>query len=112
LGDLVLDPGLKAQLGFDGVEAADLVLMVVPAQATRETLQMLGADGLAGKPVVLCAKGFERGSNARQSEILAKMAPGAEPFVLSGPSFAHDVAAGKPTAVTLAGPDVERAEEI
>jgi glycerol-3-phosphate dehydrogenase (NAD(P)+) len=112
LGDLVLDPGLRAQLGFECVEGADLVLMVVPAQATRETLQMLGADALAGKPVVLCAKGFERGSNSRQSEILAELAPDAEPFVLSGPSFAHDVAAGKPTAVTLAGPDVERAEEI
>lgn len=112
LGDLVLDAGIKAQSGFAGIGQADIVLMVVPAQATRETLALIGADALGEKPVVLCAKGFERGSNLRQSEILAELAPEAEPLVLSGPSFAHDVAAGKPTAVTLAGPNVERAEEI
>lgn len=112
LGDLVLDAGIRAQVGFEGIENADLILMVVPAQATRETLNAIGAKALAHKPVALCAKGFERGSNLRQSEILAALAPDAEPFVLSGPSFAHDVAAGKPTAVTLAGPNVERAEAI
>ncbi len=112
LGDLVLDPGIAAQTGFAGLEDAHLVLMVVPAQATRETLTAIGRGALGGKPVILCAKGFERETNRRQSEILAELAPDAEPFVLSGPSFAHDVAAGKPTAVTLAGPAVERAEEI
>lgn len=112
LGDLVLDARLRAQIGFAGLEAADIVLMVVPAQATRETLEAIGPEVLAGKPVVLCAKGFERASNRRQSEILSALAPKAEPFVLSGPSFAHDVAAGKPTAVTLAGPDAGRAEAI
>lgn len=112
LGELRLDPDITAQTGFEGLEAAVLVLMVVPAQATRATLGSIGAGPLAGKPVILCAKGLERGTNLRQSEILAALAPKAEPFVLSGPSFAHDVAAGKPTAVTLAGPDVERAEEI
>src|SRR5690606_31011152 len=112
LGDLVLDAGIRAQTGFAGLEQADLVLMVVPAQATRKTLEAIGAEALAGKPVVLCAKGFERGTNRRQSEILAELAAGAEPFVLSGPSFAHDVAAGKPTAVTLAGEKIERAEDV
>ena len=112
LGDIALDPALVAQIDFDGLEAADAVLMVVPAQATRATLEAIGGERLAGKPVILCAKGLEAGSNDRQSQLLAEMAPEAEPFVLSGPSFAHDVAAGKPTAVTLAGPQVSRAEEI
>ncbi|WP_196260218.1 NAD(P)H-dependent glycerol-3-phosphate dehydrogenase [Pelagibacterium limicola] len=112
LGDIVLDPALEAQIGVAGLEEADLVLMVVPAQATRETVAAIGPKRLAGKPVVLCAKGFEKGSNRRQSEILAQCAPDAEPFVLSGPSFAHDVALGKPTAVTLAGRAVERAEAV
>ncbi|WMT92427.1 NAD(P)H-dependent glycerol-3-phosphate dehydrogenase [Pelagibacterium sp. H642] len=112
LGDIALDAGLMAQTDFAGLEDADAVLMVVPAQATRATLGALGGDILAAKPVILCAKGLEAGSNDRQSQILAEMAPKAEPFVLSGPSFAHDVAAGKPTAVTLAGPDAARAEEI
>lgn len=111
LGDIALDPKLKAQGDTKGIETADLVLLVVPAQASRATLGTI-AEGIEGKPVVLCAKGFEMGTNLRQSEILAEFAPGAEPFVLSGPSFAHDVAAGKPTAVTLAGPDAARAEAV
>lgn len=112
LGDIALDPGLVARTDHAGIAEADAVLMVVPAQASRATLAAIGGESLAGKPVILCAKGLEVGTNERQSRILAEMAPEAEPFVLSGPSFAHDVAAGKPTAVTLAGPDAERAEEI
>jgi glycerol-3-phosphate dehydrogenase (NAD(P)+) len=112
LGDIALDPGLVARTGFEGLDGVDAVLMVVPAQATRATLGAIGSDILGGKPVILCAKGLETGSNDRQSQILAEMAPAALPFVLSGPSFAHDVAAGKPTAVTLAGPDAEQAEEM
>lgn len=112
LGEIALDPGLCAQTGFSGLADAEAVMLVVPAQATRATLQAIGPKPLAGKPVILCAKGFETTTNARQSEILGQNAPQAEPFVLSGPSFAHDVAAGKPTAVTLAGPDSDRAETI
>lgn len=112
LGDIALDPALRAQTDHSGIADADAVLMVVPAQASRATLAAIGSENLAGKPVILCAKGLESGTNERQSRILAELAPEAEPFVLSGPSFAHDVAAGKPTAVTLAGPDAERAEDI
>lgn len=110
--DIVLSEAIIARADVSGLAAADLVLMVVPAQATRSVLAGIDAEVLAGKPVVLCAKGLEQKTNLRQSEILAAEAPGAEPFVLSGPSFAHDVAAGKPTAVTLAGPDAERAEAV
>ena len=85
--------------------AADFVILAVPAQATRTLLTALPPDLLAGKPVVLSAKGLETGTLLRQSEILRDMAPEAVPFVLSGPSFAADVAAGRPTAVTLAGDD-------
>ncbi|GGA36196.1 NAD(P)H-dependent glycerol-3-phosphate dehydrogenase [Pelagibacterium lentulum] len=112
LGDTNLDPALKAQSDFAGLDAADVILLVVPAQASRATLARIGPDILAGKPVVLCAKGFEMGTNLRQSEILAELAPDAEPFVLSGPSFAHDVANKRPTAITLAGPDADRAQDI
>lgn len=111
LGEIALDPRLVAQADFQGIERADLVLLVVPAQASRATLESM-AERIAATPVVLCAKGFESGTNLRQSEVLAAVAPKAEPFVLSGPSFAHDVAAGKPTAVTLAGRDVAAAETV
>ncbi|MEQ1902410.1 MAG: 2-dehydropantoate 2-reductase N-terminal domain-containing protein, partial [Devosia sp.] len=83
---------------------ADLVILATPAQATRHALQ--GHHGaLSGLPVVLTAKGLEQSTLKRQSEILFETIPDAVPFVLSGPSFASDVAAGRPTAVTLAGDD-------
>lgn len=90
---------------------ADLVILAVPAQASRAALGAIGA-GLAGTPVILSAKGLEAGTLKRQSEVLAEVAPGAVPYVLSGPSFAADVAAGRPTAVTLAGDDPEHTSEL
>ncbi|MEO6014298.1 MAG: NAD(P)H-dependent glycerol-3-phosphate dehydrogenase [Devosia sp.] len=87
----------------------DLVILAVPAQATRTALTGLALDGRA---VVLTAKGLEQGSLQRQSEILAEVAPLAIPFALSGPSFAVDVAAGRPTAVTLAGDDDAATEAV
>jgi glycerol-3-phosphate dehydrogenase (NAD(P)+) len=90
---------------------ADLVIVAVPAQATRAALT--SARGrLAGKPVVLAAKGLEAGTLLRQSEILGEVAPAAIPFVLSGPSFAADVVAGRPTAVTLAGDDASDTSDV
>lgn len=83
---------------------ADLVILAVPAQASRAALKPIAA-ALAHLPVVLTAKGLEHGTLKRQSEVLADVSPTAIPYVLSGPSFAADVAAGRPTAVTLAGDD-------
>lgn len=104
---------LGSQRLHDGIVAttvaspADIVILAVPAQASRTALGALDPALLAGTPVVLSAKGLETGTLQRQSEVLADMAPDAIPFVLSGPSFAADVAAGRPTAVTLAGDDAE-----
>jgi glycerol-3-phosphate dehydrogenase (NAD(P)+) len=99
LGTQRLSPLIGASNRFSG---ADLVILAVPAQQTREVLTILGD---LGEPVVLTAKGLEAGTLLRQSEIVAELAPNATPYVLSGPSFATDVAAGRPTAVTLAGDD-------
>ncbi len=108
----VLSTHIGAQAGYAGVGQADLVLMVAPAQASRVVLGEIGAGQLAGKPVVLCAKGLERKTLDRQSQILGDTAPEAVPLVLSGPSFAADVAAGRPTAVTLAARDAGTAENV
>jgi glycerol-3-phosphate dehydrogenase (NAD(P)+) len=107
-----MDPHVTAQLGYANIETAQAVLLVVPAQASRAVLTEIGADRLAGKNIVLCAKGLETNTLKRQSEILAEACPAALPFVLSGPSFAVDVAQGKPTAVTLAGKTIEAARQI
>jgi len=102
-------PGVVAT---DRLERADLVILAVPAQSTRTLLSGLDPDLLAGRPVVLSAKGLETGTLARQSEILLDMAPEAVPYVLSGPSFAADLAAGRPTAVTLAGDDASDTSDL
>jgi glycerol-3-phosphate dehydrogenase (NAD(P)+) len=102
----VLSDAVRAATMFTG---ADLVLLAVPAQASRAALTGLSLEGV---PVVLTAKGLEQSSLKRQSEVLAETAPRAIPYVLSGPSFAADVVAGRPTAVTLAGDDDGATEEI
>lgn len=112
LGDQALSANITARADYQSLFEADIVLMVVPAQVTRLTLQAIGPEALAGKPVVLCAKGFEAGTLDRQSQIVGELAPKALPLVLSGPSFAVDVAAGRPTAVTLAGADIALAEQV
>ncbi len=112
------DAALPGQVLHDNVralgrfEGADIVILAVPAQATRGLLSTLDPALLAGRPVVLSAKGLETGTLARQSEIVADMAPDAVPYVLSGPSFAADVAAGRPTAVTLAGDDASDTSDL
>lgn len=105
LDDVTLSPAITAAAD---VPPADLVILAVPAQHSRAALAAAAAQ-LRGMKVVLSAKGLEQGTLKRQSEILVETVAGATPFVLSGPSFAHDVAAGRPTAVTLAGADEEQA---
>jgi len=110
LPEVLLSERITAAGGLD--IAADMVILAVPAQASRAALLEIGEVALAGIPVVLTAKGLEAGTLERQSQILAELAPRAVPYVLSGPSFADDVAAGRPTAVTLAGDDAAATEAV
>jgi glycerol-3-phosphate dehydrogenase (NAD(P)+) len=101
-------PGVKLADGIvvtgDLTEAArgDAILLAMPAQNLRSAIAGLAPHVKAGTPLVSCAKGIERGTHKFMTEIIAEAAPGALPAILSGPSFADDVAAGLPTAVTLA----------
>ncbi len=85
---------------------ADVILAAAPAQALRGLLELLAPilKG-SGAPVVVCAKGIERGTGRFLSEVVAEVLPNHRPAILSGPSFAQDVARGLPTAVTLAAED-------
>jgi glycerol-3-phosphate dehydrogenase (NAD(P)+) len=83
----------------------DAILIAVPAQALRTTASGLTGAIAAGTPVVTCAKGIERTTRRFMTEIIAECLPEAVPAILSGPSFAVDVARGLPTAVTLAAAD-------
>jgi len=80
----------------------DIVLLAVPSQQLRAALAAVAPLLAAGKPVVACAKGIEHGSRKFMTEVIAEIAPDVLPAILSGPNFADDVAAGLPTAVTLA----------
>ncbi len=81
---------------------AEALLLAVPAQHLRASLTTLAPLVAPGTPLMLCAKGIERGSGLLLTEVLAELVPQCEPAILSGPSFAHDVGVGLPTAVTIA----------
>ena len=100
-----LDDGITVAADLAAAAAADAVLIVVPAQAVRGVATTLSALVPARTPLVVCAKGIERGTRKFMSEVIAESAPNAVPAILSGPSFAADVARGQPTAVTLAAAD-------
>lgn len=105
LPGLALDRAVTPTCDLGRLADADAVLLVVPAQACRAALGRLAPLVPAGRPVISCAKGIERGTRAFMADVIAEAAPEAIPAVLSGPSFATDVAAGLPTAVTLACAD-------
>ena len=88
------------------------VLLVTPAQTTRTMTAALSAVLPNKTPLVLCAKGIERDTGAFLCDVVEEVRPGAPVAVLSGPSFAHDVARGLPTAVTLACRDAALAEDL
>ncbi len=112
LPEIGLDPTIRATADLADLAGVDLILAVTPAQHLRATLTAFAPHCRAGLPILLCAKGIEQGSLKLMTEVLAETAPGAFPAVLSGPSFASDVARGLPTAVTLACPDEHRARDL
>jgi glycerol-3-phosphate dehydrogenase (NAD(P)+) len=102
LPGIPLDPAIRATRTLDDLAVCDALLVVTPAQHVRAILSEIDA---AGVPLVLCAKGIEAGSGQLVSEVAADVQPYAPIAVLSGPTFAHEVARGLPTAVTLACAD-------
>ncbi len=91
---------------------SEALLLVTPAQSLRQAATLLAPHLAKGTPVIVCAKGIERGTHKFMTEIIADVAPLALPAILSGPSFASDVAQGLPTAVTLAARDATTAEAL
>lgn len=94
-----LDVAIRATGDLADLASCAVILVVTPAQHVRATLNALPASPAM---LVLCAKGIEADTGDLVSEIAGAARPGASLAVLSGPTFAHEVAAGLPTAVTLA----------
>jgi glycerol-3-phosphate dehydrogenase (NAD(P)+) len=97
-----LSPAIRATTDIADLAGCEAILVVAPAQHVREVLGRLPAGAA---PLILCAKGIEAGSKLLMTEVAAEVRPDAPIAVLSGPSFAHEVAAGQPTALTLACED-------
>jgi glycerol-3-phosphate dehydrogenase (NAD(P)+) len=98
-----LSPRIHATHDFkEALSGAELVLLAMPAQFVRATLKSIISLLPRGAPLVSCAKGIETETGKLLSEIAREEAPLNPYAVLSGPTFAHEVAAGLPAAVTLA----------
>src|ERR1700745_62630 len=93
-----------APVGAD-VGRYDVILLAVPSQHLRAAAGAIAPALREGTPVIACAQGIERGTHRFMTEVIAESAPAAQPAILSGPSFAADVARGLPAAVTLAAGD-------
>ncbi len=91
---------------------ADMLLIATPAQHLRGVVNTLAAHLTKPVPLIACAKGIEHGTHKFMTDVIAEAAPHAMPAILSGPSFADDVAQGLPTAVTLAACDEQLASAL
>ena len=105
-----LDDRVEVTGALSDAKDADVILLAVPAQSLRSVAAEL--RGLKDVPVIACAKGIEHSTRKFMTEVIAEAAPGVTPAILSGPSFAADVARGLPTAVTLAASEESMAETL
>lgn len=105
LPGIALDASIEATTESGKAFDADAVILSVPAQSLRSVVAAVPPALSKGKPLIVAAKGLERGTGKRMSEVLGEAAPEAIAAILSGPSFATDVARRLPTAVTIAAED-------
>ena len=101
-GTAELDDAVDATNELGDLSPWDMILAVPPAQHMRRTLEAFAPHARDGVPIVLCSKGVEQKSLKLMTDVLHETVPNAAPVVLSGPSFAGEVARGLPTAVTPA----------
>ena len=113
LDGVTLDAGIEATSDLSAaIRTADIVMLVVPAQFVREVAQRIAPDLQSGTPLAICAKGVEQSTGALMTEVVAETLPKAKIAVLSGPTFAREVARGLPTAVTLAATDIAVGKQL
>ena len=102
LKGLKLDPAIRATSNFSDLADVDAWLVVTPAQHMRA---VLGRSPCPKMPLILCSKGIEERTGKLLHDVAHEVCPSSPVAVLSGPTFAHEVASGLPTAVTLACQD-------
>jgi len=102
-----LDPAIRATDALEQAAGADAVVLAAPAQFLRATCEALAPHLHVNVPAVICAKGVELASGALMNEVVEQALPERRAAVLSGPTFAAEVARELPTAVTLACADTK-----
>ena len=109
LPNIALNRSIRATGDIAELRDCDAWLAVTPAQHLRSVLERTPD---CDKPLILCSKGIEEKTGQLLHKVAKEACPGAPIAVLSGPTFAHEVAKGLPTAVTLAAEDLALAERL
>lgn len=104
LPGIALDPVLRATNTIQDLRGTDCYLFVCPAQHIRELAQQLATADDIATPALIGSKGIERGTGLLPHQVLKEVWPQSTIGLLSGPSFAAEIARGLPTAITLAAP--------
>lgn len=112
LPGITLHDNLRATASLGDVAKSDILLLVPPAQHLRATLESLKASIDENTPVVICAKGVEINTGVLMSQVAEDVLPNAKIAILSGPTFAAEIARGLPSAVTLAMKDKTESEKL
>ncbi|MBO9434379.1 NAD(P)-dependent glycerol-3-phosphate dehydrogenase [Ruegeria sp. R13_0] len=111
LPDVILPDAITVTSDIEVAAAKDVLLVSVPMQQLRHALREHAAV-LAGKTLVACCKGIELSSGLGPISVIREAIPDARPALLTGPSFADDIARGLPTALTLACADADLLETL
>ncbi len=112
LPGIPLNPDIQATDSLSRTADCDAILLVTPTQYIRHTLESLKGDIAEGKPLVMCSKGIELNTGHLISQVAEEEVPNATIAILSGPTFASEIARGLPSAVTIAAKDKDVAQEI
>ncbi len=112
LKGVILDRHITAVNSLSKAAESDVLLIVTPAQAVRTVLGSLRSTDLHTKSIVICSKGFEIGTGKLLSQVAHEEVPEAKIAVLTGPTFASDIAKGLPSAMTLACEDKDHAAAL
>ncbi len=112
LPDVTLPESLKATGNLADVAMAEVILMVVPAQFVRAIAQDMKVFLKESTPIILCAKGIEQSTGKMMNEVVTEVLPKSPLVVLSGPTFAREVAADMPSAVTIASKYQQIAQNV
>ncbi len=112
LGEVDLPPGIKATSSLEKAIDGKIILCVIPTQSLGKVLPLIGKYLAKDGCLILCCKGIDRNTGKLPHDLAASFLSQHQIAALSGPSFAHDVATGLPTAVSLAADDLELARKL